>query len=51
MLGWGTENGLDYWLCGNVWGELFGMKGYFKIKQGDSGINNDLYGCTPDNNS
>ena len=25
-----------------------GMDGYFKIKQGDSGINDKMYGCRPD---
>jgi hypothetical protein len=24
------------------------MAGFFKIKQGDSGINQQMYGCTPD---
>jgi len=47
MLGWGTEGGLDYWLCANSWGTSWGMTGFFKIKQGDSGINGQLYACTP----
>ncbi len=47
MLGWGTENGMDYWLCANSWGTSWGMTGFFKIKQGDSGINGQLYACTP----
>jgi len=47
VLGFGTEGGLDYWLCANSWGTSFGEKGFFKIKQGDSGINQQMYGCTP----
>jgi len=47
MLGWGTESGMDYWLCANSWGTSWGMSGFFKIKQGDCGINGQLYACTP----
>ena len=35
MIGWGTEDGMDYWLCANSWGEKWGMKGYFKLDQND----------------
>lgn len=48
VLGYGTEGGLDYWLCANSWGTSWGEQGFFKIKQGDSDINNSMYGCTPD---
>jgi len=34
MIGWGTENGLDYWLCQNSWTTSWGDKGYFKIQKG-----------------
>ncbi|KAJ5075675.1 hypothetical protein M0811_07247 [Anaeramoeba ignava] len=34
MLGWGVENGEDYWLCANSWGTSWGMKGFFKILKG-----------------
>lgn len=47
VLGWGTEKGVDYWLCANSWGTGWGESGYFKIKQGDSGINAQMYACTP----
>lgn len=48
VLGWGIEDGLNYWLCANSWGTSWGIDGLFKIKQGDSGINDQLFACTPD---
>lgn len=48
VLGYGSENGVDYWLCANSWGTSWGENGFFRIKQGDSGINQQMYGCTPE---
>ena len=31
ILGWGTENGTDYWLAANSWGVTWGDKGFFKM--------------------
>ena len=35
LLGWGTENGLDYWLCANSWNTNWGESGYFKMDIND----------------
>jgi cathepsin B len=41
-IGWGTESGVDYWLMANSWGTSWGDSGFFKIKRGDCGINNQM---------
>jgi cathepsin B len=43
MIGWGTENGLDYWLCVNSWNNTWGDAGTFKILMGDCGIDNQVH--------
>ena len=39
IFGWGTENGIDYWLFMNSWNNGWGINGTIKIKQGDCGTN------------
>jgi cathepsin B len=34
IMGWGTENGVDYWLVANSWNTTWGEKGTFKIRRG-----------------
>jgi cathepsin B len=51
MLGWGNENGEDYWLCANSWGPAWGESGFFRIKMGDCGIDDAIYACTPNTSS
>jgi cathepsin B len=47
ILGWGTEGGLNYWICANSWGTGWGEKGFFRIAFGECGIDSAVYGCTP----
>jgi len=48
MLGWGNEQGTDYWICANSWGPDWGDEGYFKIKMGECGIDDSVWACSPD---
>lgn len=44
VLGWGTVNGVDYWLCANSWGTAWGDDGFFKIKRGVDEANCERFG-------
>ncbi|CAG9313970.1 unnamed protein product [Blepharisma stoltei] len=34
VIGWGNQNGTNYWIAQNVWGTLWGQKGYLWIAFG-----------------
>jgi len=43
LVGWGTENGVDYWKVQNSWNPYWGEKGHFRIRRGtdECGIEDD----------
>jgi cathepsin B len=47
MVGWGVEQGLNYWICQNSWGTGWGIQGYFWIAFGQCGIDSACVGGTP----
>lgn len=49
ILGWGVENGEDYWLVANSWSPAWGMSGYFRILKGvnECGIESNIVAGIP----
>lgn len=47
VLGYGIENGINFWICQNSWGPSWGQGGYFKIKEGDCRIDEFFFTCDP----
>ena len=43
IIGWGNEDGQDYWLVANSWNTTWGIKGFFKIAFGECGIEGQVY--------
>jgi len=51
IIGWGTENGVDYWLVANSWNVHWGDKGFFKIIRGvdECGFEDEISAGLPSN--
>ena len=49
LIGWGTENGTDYWLIANSWNTTWGISGFLKFLRGTNhlGIEDYLVTATP----
>lgn len=43
IIGYGTDNGVNYWLVANSWGVYWGMSGFFKIIKGVNNVNIEAY--------
>ncbi|OEH74737.1 putative cysteine proteinase [Cyclospora cayetanensis] len=47
VIGFGNQDGKDYWLAVNSWNEFWGDKGTFKIEMGEAGIDREFCGGEP----
>lgn len=47
IIGWGSENGVNYWICANSWSTKWGMNGFFNIEFGQVNIDSSTYACKP----
>lgn len=48
VIGWGVEDGVNYWLCSNSWNTTWGDNGFFKIQEGECNVDQSVWACTPE---
>ncbi|CAG9313968.1 unnamed protein product [Blepharisma stoltei] len=47
VVGWGNQGGTNYWIAQNVWGTLWGLKGYFWIAFGQCEVDTNAIAGDP----
>ena len=48
LVGYGVQGTTKYWICANSWNTSWGEQGFFRIEEGQCGIENGAYACEPD---
>merc|ERR1712066_614711 len=48
IVGWGVESGVKYWKVANSWNPYWAEKGYFRIREGEGGIDDMVTGASHD---
>jgi len=47
VVGWGVEDGVKYWKIANSWNPYWGEEGYFRIKFGEGGVDDQAVASDP----